>query len=84
MVFGLCHIFKSITDFKKAKAISVNKKGQATNVNNYWPISLLSVLSKILEKIVYNQLYSFLSQSNFFFDSQFGFRKITPLAMLLL
>ena len=32
-------------------------------------------MSKILEKIVHNRLYSFLSQSNFFYDLQFGFRK---------
>ena len=64
-----------IIDFKKAKVIPVHKKGQKTYVNNYRPISLLPVLSKILEKIVYNQHYSFLSQSNFFYDLQFAFRK---------
>ena len=59
-LFGLCHIFnlslsqgQFTTDFKKAKVISVHK-GQKTNVNNYRPISLLPVLSKILEKIVHN------------------------------
>ena len=78
----MCHIFnlslsqgQFIIDFKKAKVISVHKKGQKTNVNNYRPISLLPVLSKILEKIVYNRQYSFLSQSNFCYDLQFGFRK---------
>ena len=55
--------------------ISVHKKGQKTNVNNYRPIGLLPVLSKILEKILYNRQYSFLSQSNFCYDLQFGFRK---------
>ena len=82
ILFGLCHIFnlslsqgQFIIDFKKAKVIPVHKKGQKTNVNNYWPISLLPVLSKILEKIVHNRLYSCLSQSNFFYDLQFGFRK---------
>ena len=82
ILFGLCHISnlslsqgQFITNFKKAKVIPVHKKGQKTNVNNYWPISLLPVLSKILEKIVYNRPYSFLLQSNFFYDLQFGFRK---------
>ena len=77
----MCHIFnlslsqgQFIIDFKKAKVIYVHKKGQKANVNNYRPISLLPVLSKILEKIVHNRLYSFLSQSNFY-DLQFGFRK---------
>ena len=82
ILFGLCHIFnlslsqgQFIIDFKKAKVIPVHKKGQKTNVNNYRPISLLPVLSKILEKIVYNRLCSFLLQSNFFYDLQFGFLK---------
>ena len=82
ILFGLCHIFnlslyqgQFITEFKKAKVIPVHKKGQKTNVNNYRPISLLPVLSKILEKIVHNRLYSFLSQPNFFYDLQFGFTK---------
>ena len=63
ILFGLCHIFnlslsqgQFIIVFKKAKVIPVHKKGQKTNVNNYQPISLLPVLSKILEKIVYNRL----------------------------
>ena len=82
ILFGLCHIFnlslsqgQFVTDFKKAKVISVHKKGQKTNVNNYRTITLLPVLSKILEKILYNLVYSFLSQSNFFYDLQFRFRK---------
>ena len=64
ILFGLCHIFNLsssqdlfIIDFKKPKVIPVHKKGQKTNVNNYWPISLLPVLSKISEKIVSNRLY---------------------------
>ena len=61
ILFGLCHIFnlslsqgQFITDFKKAIVIPVHKKGQKTNLNNYRPINLLPVLSKILEKIVHN------------------------------
>ena len=82
ILFGLCHVFnlslfqgQFITDFEKAKVISIHKKGQKTNVNNYRPISLLPILSKILEKIVYNRLYSFLSQSNFFCDLHLDLKK---------
>ena len=82
ILFSLCCILnlslsqgQFIIDFKKAKVIPVYKKGQKTNVNNHWLISLHQVLSKILEKIVYNRLCSFLSQSNFFYDLRFGFRK---------
>ena len=43
-------------------------------INNYRPISLLIIMSKILEKIVYNRLYSFLEKS-ILFESQYSFRK---------
>ena len=78
----LCHIFnlslgqgKFINEFKKAKIIPVHKKGSKSDVNNYRPISLLPVMSKILERIFYKRLCSFLSQVDFFYQYQFGFRK---------
>jgi len=49
---------------------------------NHRPISLLSGFSKILEKIVYNRLYSFLIKSNIFSNSQFGFKDIHPTSQL--
>ena len=42
---------------------------------NHRPISLLITISKILEKIVYKRLYSFLNNNNSLFISQYGFRK---------
>ena len=45
--------------FKKAQVIPVHKKVHKTHVKNYGPISLLSMMSKILEKIVYKKLFSF-------------------------
>ena len=44
---------------KTAKVIPVFKKGDKLLVSNYRPISLLSNLNKIYEKIVYKRLYSF-------------------------
>ena len=49
---------KFISNFKHAKIIPF-KKGNAKDVSNYRPISLLSCFSKILEKLVYNHLYFF-------------------------
>ena len=82
ILLALAHIFnlslssgKFIDAFKVAKVIPVFKKGSTYDVNNYRPISLLSVLSKILEKIVYKRLVSFLIRQNFFHKNQFNFRK---------
>ena len=55
--------------------VPVFKKGSTYDVNNYRPISLLPVLSKILEKLVYKRLVSFLNGQSFFHKNQFGFRK---------
>ena len=43
-------------------------------MNNYRPISLLPVASKILEKIMHSRLHDFLNRKHFFYDNQFDFR----------
>ena len=60
---------------KLAKVIPIFKAGSIYDVNNYRPISLLSVFSKIIEKIMHQRLYLFLESHNVFFKSQFGFQK---------
>ena len=61
--------------FKLAKVVPIFKKGARHGVNNYRPISSLPVFSKILEKLVYQRLLSFLTRQNFFHENQFRFRK---------
>ena len=63
------------TQLKTAKVIPVFKSGDPLCMDNYRPISLLSVFSKILEKIVCNRLTSFLETNNLINSNQFGFRK---------
>jgi len=60
---------------KIAKVIPVHKKGDTSLVNNYRPISLLSIFDKIREKLMYKRLSNFLSKNNILYDYQFGFRK---------
>ena len=60
---------------KISKTIPIFKKGSRLLVSNYRPISLLSNINKILEKIVHNQVYSFLEESQCIYSLQFGFRK---------
>ena len=60
---------------KLAKILPIFKSGSRSDVNNYRPISLLSVFSKIFEKLMHNRLYSFLEQNNVIYNSQFGFQK---------
>ncbi len=51
------------------------KEGSRNDPNNYRPISLLSLISKLLERIVHDQIYSYYRQVDFFCDNQLGFRK---------
>ena len=41
---------------------------------NYRPISLLSIYSKIFEKLIYSRMYYFLNKNNLIYEKQFGFR----------
>lgn len=55
--------------------VPVHKSGDTENVENYRPISLVSILSKIIEKIVVNQLTSFLETNHLLSKEQHGFRQ---------
>ena len=52
--------------WKVAKVIPLHKKGDKALANNYRPISLLTCLSKILEKIVQKHLIQFLQKKQHF------------------
>ena len=60
---------------KLASVCPIYKKSDRTNCANYWPISLLSNLSKIFEKAMYNRIELFLSDFDLIYKLQFGFRK---------
>ena len=60
--------------WKNANVTPVYKKGDKQQINHYRPISLLPICGKILEKIIFNQLYSFLTNNNLITKNQSGFR----------
>ena len=49
------------------------KKLDPSDITNYRPVSVLPLLSKVLEKIIYDQLYEYLA--NFLTELLYGFRK---------
>ena len=61
-------------DWKLSNITPVPKGGNPKLVSNYRPISLLSLPSKILERIIYNRLLSHLLTNSLLSNSQFGFR----------
>lgn len=79
--FPLNHIFNiSLQNgvfpdkLKVAKIVPIYKSGPVTELVNYRPISLLPVLSKILERLVYNRVIKYITKFNILSDSQYGFR----------
>ena len=63
------------TILKIAKVVPVHKKQSKLAYSNYCPISLLSNLEKILEKLMYSRIFKFLNDSNSIYPLQFGFRQ---------
>ena len=61
-------------NMKQADVIPLFKGGNDHLMINYRPISLLLTMLKILEKVVYTQVYTFLDSNNQFYNSQYGFR----------
>ena len=66
-------VFPSIP--KTCIVIPIFKKDSQLNCSNYWPISLLSNIDKILERIMHNRFHNFLATNNLIYSLQFGFRQ---------
>ena len=60
---------------KIAKLKPLYKKGKKTDPKNYRPISLLPVISKILEKVIHDQAMDIVTKKNILYRFQSGFRK---------
>lgn len=76
-----CLINKSISEgrfpgrLKVARIIPLYKDGDVLKSTNYRPISILSAVSKVYEKIVNNRLVDFLEKNNVIAQEQYGFRR---------
>ena len=77
----ICDIFnQSISqgtfsdDWKYARATPLYKQGDRCDVNNYHPISVIPIVAKVFERIVFEQLYAFLEERDILSQNQLGFR----------
>ena len=78
----LTHIFNASfstgifpSELKISKIIPLYKHGSKIELGNYRPISILPFFSKILERILYNRLDTFLNNHNVITSHQYGFRQ---------
>ena len=67
-----CHFPK---DCKVAKIKPLYKKGTKTDPNNFRPISLLPIVSKIIEKVTHDRTMNYLTENNVLYKDESEFRK---------
>ena len=70
-------------DWKVARVLPLHKKGPRNLPDNYRPISILPAISKITERILYNQLHSYLSANDILCERQFVVRRLHSTASVL-
>ena len=84
---GMCVITEPLTDiinqsintgifpdkWKEARVLPLHKSGLTDDPYNYRPISILSVLSKIIERHVHDHIYKHLPEHNLLYEYQSGF-----------
>ena len=63
------------TDWKKAKVSPIFKSGSTTELENYRPISVLPIVSKIMKREIHLQLFEFFHEMKLISKHQFGFQK---------
>ena len=61
-------------DWEKAHVVPVHKKGGQQFLKNHWPISLLSICSKIFERLICSELVNFFTDNKLISPNQLGFR----------
>lgn len=57
------------------KVVPIPKKSNASSIDDYRPVAVLSIVDKIIEKVLFHKLSDYFEGNNLLYDLQFGFRK---------
>lgn len=71
-------------EWKLARVTPIFKNGKTSDLNNYRPISIIPVIAKVFEKVIYDQLYKFLNDNKLLSNCQSGFRSLHSTVTALL
>ena len=75
ILFQNCIDTRTFPDtWKKSNIVPVHKKGDKQIVDNYRPVSLLPILGKIFERVIFNSVFEYLEENNLLCPNQSGFR----------
>jgi hypothetical protein len=71
-------------EWKCSKVIPLFKKGERRDLNNYRPISIIPVVAKVFERIIYDQVYAYLMDNKTLYGAltRWGYTKRTLLYMI--
>ena len=69
------HTGQVANEWKQAKVLPLFRSGNATKLDNYRPISILPILSKVLERVVHMQFTDYLESSRLLYKYQFVFQR---------
>ena len=88
---SLCDLFneslfagKFPEDWKIARIAPIFKSGAKDDRSNYRPISVLPFISRLFEKLIFNQFYEYLDANKSLYEHQSGFRLLHSVATALL
>ena len=87
---SLCEIFNCaiktrtyLDDLNIAKTTPLFKTDDKEDMNNYRPISVIPTVARVFERLVYNQIYKYLTKNNLLSNRQYGFRSLHSTALSL-
>lgn len=63
-------------DFKSARVVPLHKKSCKSDMTDYRPVSILCVASKIMERVIYNQIENYIVKNCILYALQSGFRPL--------
>ena len=75
IIFNQCleiDVFPS--EWKKGNTVPIHKKGDKQILQNYGPMSLLPICGKILERLMFNEMFEFFIENKLISSSQSGFK----------
>ena len=70
-------------DLKVGRVSPVHKSGDRDELNNYRPITVFPTIVRVFERLLYDQMYTYLAENKLLRNQQFGFRSIHSTASAL-